>query len=73
MAVVNFFDNGIGIEKQIQQSVFDPFFTTKPTNEASGLGLYFCQRAMQEVGGNIEIDSVKNEYTDCKITLKLVD
>ena len=73
MAVVNFFDNGIGIEKQIQQNVFDPFFTTKPTNEASGLGLYFCQRAMQEVGGNIEIDSVKNEYTDCKITLKLVD
>jgi len=73
MAVVNFYDNGIGIEKHIQQSIFDPFFTTKPTNEASGLGLYFCQRAMQEVGGNIEIESVKNEYTDCKITLKLVD
>ena len=73
LAEVHIWDNGIGIEKQILKSIFDPFFTTKPTNQASGLGLYFCQRAMQEVGGNIEIDSVKNEYTDCKITLKLVE
>ena len=63
------YDNGIGIESTIIDKVFDPFFTTKPTREAPGVGLYLCQQTLQDWGGSIEVDSVKNEYT--VFTIKL--
>jgi C4-dicarboxylate-specific signal transduction histidine kinase len=49
--------------------VFDPFFTTKPTAEAPGVGLYLSQQAMHDCGGNITVNSVKDEYTEFVISL----
>ena len=63
------YDNGIGIEKSIQDKIFDPFFTTKPTAEAPGVGLYLCQQIMHDCGGNITVTSVKDEYTEFVIKL----
>ena len=62
------YDNGIGIEKSIIDKIFDPFFTTKPTAEAPGVGLYLSQQALHDWGGNITVDSVKDEYTEFKIS-----
>ena len=57
-------DNGIGIEDTIIDKVFDPFFTTKPTGEASGVGLYLSREIIQNHGGDISVDSVKDEYSE---------
>ncbi len=63
-------DNGIGIEPTIIDKVFDPFFTTKTTGEASGVGLYLSREVAQNHGGDIHVESVKDEHTRFTITLK---
>jgi len=65
-------DNGIGIEEKIIDKVFDPFFTTKTTGEASGIGLYLSHDVIQNYGGNISVESVKDEYTQFTITLPVI-
>jgi len=64
-------DNGIGIEDTILKKIFDPFFTTKTTGEAAGVGLYLSREIAQNHGGDISVDSVKNEYSEFTITLPL--
>ena len=65
-------DNGIGIEEKIIDKIFDPFFTTKTTGEASGIGLYLSHDIIQNYGGNIAVESVKDEYTQFTITLPAI-
>ena len=67
--IIKIRDNGIGIEDTIIDKVFDPFFTTKTTGEAAGVGLYLSREIVQNHGGDITIQSVKNEY--CEVTLTL--
>ena len=67
--LIKIYDNGIGIEQSIINKIFDPFFTTKPTAEAPGVGLYLCQQSLNDCGGNITVDSVKDEYTEFVIIL----
>ena len=65
-------DNGIGIEETIIDKIFDPFFTTKTTGEASGIGLYLSHDIIQNYGGNITVESVKDEYSQFTITLPAI-
>ena len=67
-----FHDNGVGIEETIINKIFDPFFTTKTTGEASGIGLYLSHDVIQNYGGDITVNSVKNEYTDFIVTLPVI-
>ena len=62
-------DNGIGIEDTIKEKIFDPFFTTKTTGEASGVGLYLSREIVQNHGGDIQMQSVKDSYSEFTITL----
>jgi len=64
-------DNGIGIEETIIPKIFDPFFTTKTTGEATGIGLYLSHDVIQNYGGSISVESVKDEYSVFTITLPL--
>lgn len=67
--VIEVFDNGIGIEDSILDKIFDPFFTTKPTGEAPGVGLYLSQQVIQDLGGEIKVESRKDEFT--RVTVEL--
>ena len=66
---INIHDNGIGIEKAILSKIFDPFFTTKTTSEAAGVGLYLSREIVQNHGGDIQVKSSKDEYSEFIITL----
>jgi signal transduction histidine kinase len=65
-------DNGIGIEETIIDKIFDPFFTTKTTGEAAGTGLYLSHEVIQNHGGDITVESVKNEYSEFTVTLPVL-
>ena len=65
-------DNGIGIEDNIIQKIFDPFFTTKTTAEASGVGLYLSREIIQNYGGDIHVESQKDQYSEFTITLPIL-
>lgn len=54
-------DNGVGIEKDVQDKIFIPFFTTK--KEGSGIGLSLSRQIMRVHGGIISVASVPNTYT----------
>jgi signal transduction histidine kinase len=71
-ATVTIRDNGIGIESGIIDKICDPFFTTKPTGEAAGIGLYLSHEVIQDHGGDIQIESEKDNYTTITITLPIL-
>lgn len=68
-ALISIRDNGIGIEDTILDKIFDPFFTTKTTGEASGVGLYLSREIIQNIGGDISVKSVKDEYSEFIINI----
>ena len=64
-------DTGKGIEPTHLPKVFDPFFTTKGQGEGSGLGLTVAHRIITKLGGQIRLDSEKNQGTVCLIILPI--
>ena len=55
-------DNGPGIAPELLGHIFDPFFTTKEDG-GTGLGLAISRQIVQELGGTIEVRSVRGEGT----------
>ncbi len=70
-AIITIRDNGIGIESTIIDRIFDPFFTTKTTGEASGVGLYISKEIAQNHGGDINVNSIKGQYTEFTINIPI--
>lgn len=68
---IRVYDNGIGIEASILDKVFDPFFTTKTTAEAVGVGMYLSREIILNHGGNVSVQSTKDEYTEFVIVLPI--
>jgi len=59
-------DNGIGIKKGEIDRVFDKGFTGtngRVQKKSTGIGLYLCKRLCEELGMEIEAESIENEYT----------
>jgi two-component system, NtrC family, sensor histidine kinase HydH len=56
---VRFADTGPGIPEVVLGKIFIPFYTSKP--EGTGLGLSICQRIVQDLGGDIEVESTSPE------------
>ncbi len=66
-------DNGMGIPKENLSKIFDPFFTTKQVGQGMGLGLSICFRMIQQMGGEIKIDSLAGSHTQFTLSLKKPD
>ncbi|MFO0925396.1 MAG: ATP-binding protein, partial [Pirellulales bacterium] len=63
-------DHGCGMSDATLQQLFDPFFTTKP--DGSGLGMPIVQRAVERVGGHIEVETKLGVGTTIRILLPVV-
>jgi signal transduction histidine kinase len=57
MLLIEVWDNGPGIPKEMQDRIFEPFFTTKPTGSALGLGLDTVQRVVRRHRGYVHVNS----------------
>src|SRR3989339_742703 len=64
--IIDFKDNGIGIDKEDLDKIFEPFFTKKA--KGTGLGLTICNELINLHGGIIDIKSKKGKGTT--VTLK---
>lgn len=52
---IRIWDNGDGVDPEIESRIFQPFITTKPKGEGRGLGLYVCERFLESIDGTIQL------------------
>lgn len=62
-------DNGRGIPTDSLEKVFDMFTVANDAAQGFGLGLYISKKAIEKLGGNIRVESKKNEFTTILISL----
>ncbi len=55
--LIEFTNNGKGMDKETVAQLFEPFFTTKQQENNFGLGLTYCYLILQKHGGSIEVVS----------------
>jgi len=67
--IMEFIDNGCGIEKEDLNKIFNPFFTTKGPGEGTGLGLSISHGIIKKHKGQMSVESKPGEGT--KITISL--
>jgi len=69
--VVNIADTGEGIPENIMGKIFEPYFTTRKSG--TGLGLVIVYKIIQELGGDIKINSKEGEGTVFSVKLPVLD
>jgi signal transduction histidine kinase len=57
MMLIEFWDDGPGIPKELQARIFEPFFTTKPPGKGLGLGLDAATRIVRSHRGYLTVES----------------
>lgn len=62
-------DNGCGMTAPQLQQIFDPFYTTKEPGSGLGLGLSISRKILQDLKGEIAIDSSPGQGTQVQLTL----
>lgn len=68
-AIIEFLDNGEGIEPENLTNIFEPFFTTKEGR--AGLGLSFVHGIVKNHGGDVRAESEKGKWTKIRISLPI--
>jgi signal transduction histidine kinase len=56
-AILEFSDNGVGMDRETLTQCFEPFFTTNENGQSRGLGLATCLSVVREMGGEIGVES----------------
>ncbi|MBI4838887.1 MAG: PAS domain S-box protein [Nitrospirae bacterium] len=67
--IMEFNDNGMGIEQENLTKIFDPFFTTKKTGHGVGLGLSVSYGIIKNHNGEIVVESEPGKGSRFKIFL----
>jgi signal transduction histidine kinase len=58
--VFDIFDNGIGMDSETKEKIFDLFFSAKG-EKGTGLGLFICQKIIEQHGGIIDVKSTPGQ------------
>jgi len=72
-AILSVEDKGIGIKREIKNKIFNPFFTTKKFEKGVGLGLSVVKEVIDEMNGEIEVESIYLEGTSIKLKLPILN
>lgn len=56
--LLNFADNGIGVDEDKLQSIFEPLYTTDKGRKVSGLGLSICRSIITAHGGRVTAENL---------------
>ena len=69
--VIELIDTGVGVSAEAREHLFEPYFTTR--SEGTGLGLAITYRVLEDMGGQIELESRQDgkSGTVARITLPL--
>ncbi len=71
-AIVQIYDNGVGMSEDVRKCVFDHMFTTKPVGKGIGLGMAIAyQIVVDKHAGTIEVDSTPGCGTEFTIRIPL--
>ena len=72
--LIEIVDSGVGIPEQAITHLFERFYRAKNVTIAeipgSGIGLYIVKSILEALGGTIEVNSVLNQGTTFKVSLK---
>ena len=70
--IIEFNDDGSGMDEDTAKRIFDPFFTTKAPGQGTGLGMSISYKVIQRHDGEISVESKKGEGTTFIIKLPIV-
>nr|WP_306673584.1 sensor histidine kinase [Tahibacter caeni] len=66
--VIEYRDDGVGMDEATRARIFDPFFTTRRGRGGSGLGMHIVYNLVsQSLGGAIQVDSAPGQGIDVVI------
>ena len=68
---ITFSDDGCGIAGEDLQRIFEPFFSSRTKEGGTGLGLSITYHLVQELGGEIKVESEPRKGTFFTVTLPL--
>lgn len=64
-------DFGPGIPPEQLEQIFEPFFTTKSEGQGTGLGLYIVRQAVEQHGGEMQVESKVGVGTKFRICIPI--
>lgn len=71
--VIDFKDNGCGMDEETANRIFNYGYTTKGEGKGSGIGLYMCRYILEIHGGEIKVKSKKGDGTTFSLTLPVYE
>lgn len=66
-------DSGCGMTEEVKARIFDPFYTTKEINKGTGIGLSLVQNFVQDMRGEIGVNSALGKGSEFIIWLPLYE
>jgi signal transduction histidine kinase/uncharacterized protein HemY len=69
LLIISCLDNGCGMSESVQEHAFQSFYTTKDKNQGTGLGLTISKGIIQDLGGDIRLESTVHKGS--KVTISL--
>ncbi len=69
--ILQFKDNGIGIDTIHKDKLFGMFYRATNEAEGTGLGLYIVKLSLEKLGGTIQFESEPGEFTKFTVTVPI--